>query len=86
MLSSLQHGPQGPALNNKGISKLQYQAETTVRTAVFVDSLVVVVLVRKEVEIKFILETVAERQKLVSAVVNCMTLADKLSELQFPHL
>lgn len=86
MLSSPQHGPQGPALNNKGISKLQYQAETTVRTAIFVDSLVVVVLVRKEVEIKFILETVAERQKLVSAVVNCMTLADKLSELQFPHL
>lgn len=86
MLSSPQHGPQGSALNDKEISKLQYQAETTVRTAIFVDSLVAVVLVRKEVEIKFILETVAERQKLVSAAVNCMTLGDKLSELQFLHL
>lgn len=42
----------------------------------------------KDVEVKLILEIVAEKQNLVSAVVSCMTLGDtlKLSELQFPHL
>lgn len=86
--SSPQHGTQGPALNNKGTSKLYHTPETTVRIAIFDDTLVAVVLVGKEVEIKLILETVAERQKLVSAVASCMTLGDtlKLSELQFPHL
>lgn len=47
-----------------------------------------VVLAGKEGEIKSLLETVAERQNLVSAVISCMTLDDrvKLSEFQFPSL
>lgn len=88
MLSSSQQDTQGPALNNKGTSELHYKAETTVTIAVFADSLVAVVLAGKEVGIKLVLETVAERWNLVSAVVSCMTLGGrlKLSELQFSHL
>lgn len=58
-LSSPQHGTQGPALN-KGTSKLYYKPETTVRIAIFADSLVLVVLAGKEVEIKLVLEIMEE--------------------------
>lgn len=88
LLSSPQHSTQGPSLKHKGASKIYYKVETTLKAAIFTESLVAVVLAGKEVEIKSLLERVAERQNLVSAVISCMTLDDsvKLSELQFPSL
>ena len=60
VLSSAWHP--GSCLKQQRTSKLYYKPETTVRTAIFVDTLVAVVLAGKEVEIKLILEIVAERQ------------------------